>query len=228
MTQPPLSRAMRQLEDELGVVLFERTPKGVTLTASGTVLYDETGALLAQAERIRSRVADAAGAATLTVGTLADAVEHVGGRLIPLFRARHPRVNVILHESDLSDPTAGLRAGLVDVAMTRTPFDTSGISTHLLRSVSVGVVMRVNDPLAARTSVASSDLAGRTWVRLPDGTDPVWTAYWTGGAPDTHCPSCGPSRNACRQPCGTERRPWPRPTSRCLTAWWLSRSAIAR
>lgn len=188
MTQPPLSRAMRQLEDELGVVLFERTPKGVTLTASGTVLYDETGALLAQAERIRSRVADAAGAATLTVGTVADAVEHVGGRLIPLFRARHPRVNVILHESDLSDPTAGLRAGLVDVAMTRTPFDTSGISTHLLRSVSVGVVMRVNDPLAERTSMASSDLAGRTWVRLPDGTHPVWTAYWTGGAPDTSLP----------------------------------------
>ncbi|MEU2931092.1 LysR substrate-binding domain-containing protein [Streptomyces sp. NPDC007251] len=188
MTQPPLSRAIRHLEDELGVVLFERTPKGVALTAAGRVLYDETGTLLAQAERIRSRVTDAAEAATLTVGTLADAAEHVGGRLIPLFRARHPHVNVTIHETDLGDPTAGLRAGLVDVAMTRTPFDATGISTHVLRSVSVGAIMRVNDPLAERTSVSVADLVGRKWVRLPDGTDPVWTAYWTGGAPDTALP----------------------------------------
>ena len=46
MTQPPLSRAIRQLEDELGASLFQRTPKGVTLTPAGTVMYDEAGTLL--------------------------------------------------------------------------------------------------------------------------------------------------------------------------------------
>ncbi len=188
MTQPPLSRAIRQLEDELGATLFERTPKGVSLTPAGTVLYDEAGALLGQADRIRSRVTTAAGAATLAVGTLADAAEHIGGRLVPLFRARHPHVNVSIHESDLGDPTAGLRTGLVDVALTRTPFDDTGISTHVLRSVPVGVVMRDDDPLARRASVSSADLAGRRWVQLPDGTDPVWTAYWTGGAHDDRSP----------------------------------------
>ncbi|MGW7525975.1 LysR family transcriptional regulator [Streptomyces sp. NPDC054783] len=188
MTQPPLSRAIRQLEDELGVVLFERRSKGVALTPAGTVLYDETQALLAQAERIRSRVTDAAGAANLSVGTLADAAQHVGGRLVPLFRARHPHVNVTIHESDLGDPTAGLRTGLVDVALTRTPFDDTGTSTHILRSVPVGVVMRDDDPLADRTSVSSADLAGRRWVRLPRGTDPVWAAYWTGGGHDDTSP----------------------------------------
>jgi DNA-binding transcriptional LysR family regulator len=80
MSQPPLSRAIRQLEDELGVLLFERTPKGVALTPAGTVLYEEAGALLGQADRIRSRVTAAAGAGSLTVGTLADAAEQVGGR----------------------------------------------------------------------------------------------------------------------------------------------------
>ncbi|MFE0176315.1 LysR family transcriptional regulator [Streptomyces sp. NPDC059002] len=180
MTQPPLSRAIRRLEDELGVLLFERTPKGVTLTPAGEVLYDETGALLGQADRIRRRVAATAGTEPLAIGTLADAAEKVGGRLVPLFRARHPHVHVTIHESDLGDPTAGLRAGLVDVAITRTPFDETGISTHVLRSVPVGVVMRDDDPLAGHSSVASADLADRPWVRLPDGTDPAWTAYWTG------------------------------------------------
>ncbi|GAB3157999.1 LysR substrate-binding domain-containing protein [Amycolatopsis stemonae] len=188
MTQPPLSRAIRQLEDELGATLFERTSKGVALTPAGTALYGEADALLKQADRIRGRVTAAAGAATLTVGTLADAAEHVGGRLVPLFRERHPHVDVRVHEADLGDPTAGLRAGLVDVALTRTPFDTKGIGTQVLRSVPVGVVVRDDDALAGRDCASSADLAGRRWVRLPDGTDPLWTAYWTGGPPGAAAP----------------------------------------
>ncbi|MCO5999996.1 LysR family transcriptional regulator [Actinoallomurus rhizosphaericola] len=188
MTQPPLSRAIRRLEVELGTALFERTPKGVTLTPAGAVMYDEARALLRRADRIRDRVTAAAGAVTLTIGTLADAAEQVGGRLVPLFRARHPHVNVTIHEADLGDPTAGLRAGLVDVALTRTPFDDTGISTRVLRSIAVGVVMRDDDRLAGRASVSSADLAGRSWVRLPDGTDPIWTAYWAGGTHDDPSP----------------------------------------
>jgi DNA-binding transcriptional LysR family regulator len=179
MSQPPLSRAIRKLEEELGVILFERTPRGVALTPAGTVLYEEAGALLGQADRVRSRVTAAAGTATLAVGTLADAAEQVGGQLVPLFRARHPHVTVSIHESDLGDPTAGLRTGLAEVALTRTPFDDTGISMHVLRPVPVGVVMREDDPLAHLASVSSADLTGRRWVRLPGGTDPVWTAYWT-------------------------------------------------
>ncbi|MFJ7213311.1 LysR family transcriptional regulator [Amycolatopsis sp. NPDC098790] len=188
MTQPPLSRAIRQLEDELGAALFERTPKGVTLTPAGTALHAEADALLEQADRIRGRVTAAAGAASLTVGTLADAAEHVGTRLVPLFRERHPHVDVRVHETGLGDPTAGLRTGLVDVALTRTPFDTTGIGTHVLRSVPVGVVVRDDDPLAAHPAVPAGGLAGRRWVRLPAGTDPLWTAYWTGGAADEGAP----------------------------------------
>ena len=53
-------------------------------------------------------------------------------------------------EADFADPTAGLRSGLVDVAVTRGPFDLTGISTRLIRTESVGVVLRADDPLAAR------------------------------------------------------------------------------
>ncbi|MBB5918284.1 DNA-binding transcriptional LysR family regulator [Nocardia transvalensis] len=188
MTQPPLSRAIRQLEDELGVALFDRTPAGVAPTAAGTALYEEAVALLGQADRIRGRVAAAAGAAHLVIGTLADAAEHVGGRLVPLFRARHPHIDVHLHETDLGDPTAGLRTGLVDVALTRTPFDANGFGMRSLRSVRVGVVVRDDDALAGRRSVSVADLGDRRWVRLPDG-DPEWTAYWTGGPHDDSAPA---------------------------------------
>ncbi|WP_370965788.1 LysR family transcriptional regulator [Amycolatopsis sp. cg9] len=188
MAQPPLSRAVRGLEDELGATLFERTPKGVTLTAAGTVLYDEAVALLARADRIRDRVTTAAGAATLTVGTLADTAEQAGPRLVALFRERHPHVDVRVHETDLADPTAGLRTGLVDVALTRTPFESTGIGVHVLRQVRTGVVLRDDDPLAGRAELSAADLTGRRWIRLPDGTDPVWAAFWTGGEPGDGAP----------------------------------------
>lgn len=181
VTQPSLSRAVKQLENDLGAVLLDRSPAGATLTAAGAALYDEARTLLDQVEHARARVA-AVGAATLTIGTLADTVEQAGATLVTAFRDRHPGVVVHVRESDFADPTTGLRAGLVDVALTRAPLDVTGIRTHVLRSDPVGVVLRTDDPLADRAVLHLGDLAGRRWFRFPDGTDPVWSTYWAGGS----------------------------------------------
>ncbi|HVV21695.1 MAG TPA: LysR substrate-binding domain-containing protein [Pseudonocardiaceae bacterium] len=181
MTQPPLSRAIRRLESDLGCVLLRRSAVGVTLTPAGAALYDEARTLLAQAEQARVRVAAAAGTDTVTVGILADSAEQVGTRLAARYRRRHPGIRVRIREADLTDPTAGLRAGVVDVALTRGPFDETGIVTHVLRSDPVGVVLRADDPLADRDSLCAADLADRRWFRLPEGTDPVLREFWNAG-----------------------------------------------
>jgi DNA-binding transcriptional LysR family regulator len=180
MTQPPLSRAIKQLEADLGCVLLDRSPLGVTLTPAGATLYDEARALLARADQARVQVAAAAGMDTVTVGTLADSLEQVGTRLAAAYRQQHPGIHVRIREADLTDPTTGLRAGLVDVALTRTPFEDTGIVTHVLRSDPMGVVLRDDDPFAGRDSLCLDDLADRRWFRFPDGTDPVWCAFWRG------------------------------------------------
>lgn len=64
MSQPPLSRAIKRLETEVGAVLFDRSSAGVALTPVGAVLLDEARALLDRADRVRVRVAAAAGATT--------------------------------------------------------------------------------------------------------------------------------------------------------------------
>jgi DNA-binding transcriptional LysR family regulator len=184
MSQPPLSRAIKQLEADLGTVLLHRSTTGVMPTAAGTLLYDEARTLLEQVDQARARVA-AAGASTvtITVGTIADSAEEAGTRLAVAFRQRNPGVDVRIREADFTDPTAGLRAGLADVAVTRTPFDRTGINTLVLRSDPVGVVLRADDPLASRDMVHVSDLADRQWFQLPEGTDPVWQAFWNGTKP---------------------------------------------
>jgi len=183
MTQPPLSRAIKQLETDVGALLLHRSPSGVTLTPAGTALYDEARALLEHAEHARARVAAAAGTATFTIGTLADSGEEAGTGLADAFRERNPGVQVRVREADLTDPTTGLRAGLVDAALTRMPFDRAGISTRVLRSDAVGVVLRADDPLARRGTLQVRDLEDRRWFRFPEGTDPLWRAYWNGAAP---------------------------------------------
>ncbi|MBE8525824.1 LysR family transcriptional regulator [Amycolatopsis sp. H6(2020)] len=183
MSQPPLSRAIKQLETDVGAVLLLRSAAGVTLTPAGTALLAEARALLDQADQARVRVATAAGVPTLTVGILGDGADPAATRLADAYRRQHPDVEVRVRDADLTDPTCGLRAGLVDVALTRGPFDETGLTVHALRADPVGAVLRADDPLAGRAHLALADLTGRRWFRFPDGTDPVWQAYWHGGEP---------------------------------------------
>ncbi|MFZ3565847.1 LysR family transcriptional regulator [Streptomyces sp. BH097] len=183
MSQPPLSRAIKQLETEVGAALFDRSPAGVALTEVGTVLLDEARALLERAELLRVRVAAAAGTAALTVGVLGDSTDPDVTRLAAAHSRRHPRVEVHVRETDLTDPTCGLHAGLVDVALTRGPFDRTGLAVRELRSDPVGALLRSDDPLAGRDSLTLAELADRRWFVFPPGTDPDWQAYWSGGRP---------------------------------------------
>ncbi|MFF2198209.1 LysR family transcriptional regulator [Streptomyces sp. NPDC058157] len=181
MSQPPLSRAVKLLEADVGAVLLDRSAAGVALTAAGAALLDEARTLLERVERARARVAAVAGAGTLTVGMLGDRADPGAHRLAAAFRRHHPGVEVRVRETDLADPTCGLRAGLVDVALTRGPFDRTGLTVRELRADPVGALLRADDPLAGRDRLEPAELSGRRWFRFPPGTDPLWQAYWNGG-----------------------------------------------
>ncbi|MFF3843130.1 LysR family transcriptional regulator [Streptomyces sp. NPDC001930] len=183
MSQPPLSRAIKQLETEVGALLFVRSPAGVTLTPVGAVLLDEARALLDQADRVRVRVSAAAGAASITVGILGDSADPGATRLAAAYRRSHPGIDIRIRDTDLADPTCGLRAGLADVALTRAPFDETALTVRELRADPVGVVLRADDPLADRGRLRLADLGDRRWFQFPKGADPIWQSYWNGGEP---------------------------------------------
>ncbi len=181
MSQPPLSRAIKQLEAEVGALLFARSPVGVTLTPVGSVLLEEARALLDHADRVRIRMNAAVGVATITVGILGDGTDPGMSRLAAAYRRHHPGIDIRIRDTDLADPTCGLRTGLVDVALTRAPFDEKALTVCALRADPVGVVLRADDPLARRDRLRLAELSDRRWFQFQQDTDPIWQSYWNGG-----------------------------------------------
>ncbi|WUJ75939.1 LysR family substrate-binding domain-containing protein [Kribbella soli] len=112
---------------------------------------------------------------------LGDSTDPGATRLAAAYRQQHPGLEVRIREADLTDPTCGLRAGLVDVALTRAPFDETGLTVHELRADPVGAVLRADDRLAQRDELKLADLADRRWFQFPADTDPIWQSYWNGG-----------------------------------------------
>ncbi|MFH9355295.1 LysR family transcriptional regulator [Kitasatospora sp. NPDC017646] len=182
MSQPPLSQRIRELENELGCQLFQRSAQGVRLTEAGSVLLGEARELLDAAERARERVRETGRRRTIVVGTVAGAGLEFGPRAAAAFRRTHPDAQVRLCEADISDPTAGLRSGRVDVALTRLPFDTAGLAVRLLETEPLVAAVPADDPVARRPHLRVGDLLGRPWIRLPEGADAAWRRYWLGEA----------------------------------------------
>jgi LysR family transcriptional regulator, benzoate and cis,cis-muconate-responsive activator of ben and cat genes len=123
VSQPSLSRQIRDLEDEMGVQLLERTAKSVRLTEAGRAFLDEARAILKQTDDAVGKVRAIAGKAETEL--------HIGdwplatGRLLPtLLRAYQkamPKVKVKMHDWPVEKNIAGVRDGRLQVAIILPP-----------------------------------------------------------------------------------------------------------
>jgi DNA-binding transcriptional LysR family regulator len=164
MAQPPLSRAIRDLERQLGVQLLVRTTRQVALTSAGeTLLTDAKVALDAvAAAQHRARHAGLS-APTLRLALKAD----YDAGLLPGILAAYEILPVDLLLGGRGEQVSALRTGRADVALLPTPFDAAGMDTEPLVDGPMLVALAASDPLALCTTVSLADLAGR---QLPDGT----------------------------------------------------------
>lgn len=169
MAQPPLSRAIRELERQLGVALLERTTRRVRLTPSGeTLLRDARTAL--EAVNAAGRRAQHAGEATprLRVALKADVDGGLLPRILEAYAAREAgrSVPVTLVLGRYGDQAAALRDGRADVGLVLDPGDARGLDFEPLKVEPYLVAVAAGDPLAACPEVALADLAGRV---MPGG-----------------------------------------------------------
>jgi DNA-binding transcriptional LysR family regulator len=125
LTQPSLSQALRQLEDELGLELVRRSPRGAELTTAGAELVEHARDILARADAARSAMRRRAEqrSCTLKVGLLAGVIAagELTAPIVERFHRERPDVDVELHDIGFFDQAAPLLNGEVDVALIRAP-----------------------------------------------------------------------------------------------------------
>jgi DNA-binding transcriptional LysR family regulator len=186
IAQPPLSRAIAQLERRLGAALFTRTPRGVTLTDAGEVLLREARVALAAveaAERRTRRAVPVAGRAPVVLTAKAGASSELLAKLLDAYAAEPGAVDVEVVLSPPGHQAVMLRDGRADVAILHHPFDDlSGFDTEELLVEDQLLILPAGHPLSAASSLtvaeASSipDLPLPRWPRLdgsyPDGPGP--------------------------------------------------------
>ena len=172
VTQPVLTRALRDLEEILGVSLYDRGPRGITPTLYGSAFTEHARTVLAQltqAGRHLAELADA-GLGTVTVGTHLAGSNLLLPRAIAALKAHRPHLTVVIHEASPEALLADLQAGRVDFVVGRlTGVPAHGTVQRRLYDEPVRLVARRDHPIHRLAAPTVADLIDYPWV-LP-GTE---------------------------------------------------------
>jgi len=174
-TQPAATALLQQLEQGLGVSLFERHSRGMRPTPYGEVMIRYARGVRHDFDHAEAEIAALGrGAAGLVrVGSVMGPVPTLLTRSLSAFKAANPRVrmSILVDTSDLLIP--GLVRGDLDVVLGRLPdqFDVDALDIELFdKGESMSVIARPGHPLFGAATVALADLVDLTWILHPSGS----------------------------------------------------------
>lgn len=187
IAQPPLSRAISQLERRLGAVLLQRNSRSVSLTEAGEVLLHEGRAALDAIENAEQRTKRAAlagaGQPSIVLATKAGASSELLAKLLHAYAFEPGSIDVDVVLCPPGEQGRLLRTGRADVAILHQPFDeTSGLDVEELMTEGQVAVLPAGHPLTTRTELRLTDVND-----LPDLPLPRWPL-----ADGTYPPGPGP------------------------------------
>jgi DNA-binding transcriptional LysR family regulator len=180
VSQPTLTKQIRQLESQLGVRLFTRSRAGMTLTAAGHALAGQAPAVLAGWDKAQreTRAEASREARVLRVGFISSAANEATHQIIAAFARRRPGWRVDLQQAPWADPTAGLASGDVDVALLRLPFPgQDDVRIEVLLTEPRWVALPTTHPFATRDHIFFRQLWDEPFVAAPAETG-CWRDYW--------------------------------------------------
>jgi len=160
IAQPPLSRQIRQLEDEIGTQLLERNPHGVKLTAAGAVFLEEARKLMLQSEHAvhAAKAAQKKPAQVVRIG-IASGLGGAVSQVIDEHAQRHAAVELQCKDIFSGPQIEALLNHEIDVGFLRPPVDSAELDSEVLFEQEFVVVLPKRHPLAKRKSVRLKDLA---------------------------------------------------------------------
>jgi DNA-binding transcriptional LysR family regulator len=164
ISQPSLSLQIQLLEEDLGVLLFERKSRSIKLTAAGQEYFKAVQSAMDELERGTKRAHDAQAGnlGALTVGTNAISLIDTLPPIVSLFRNQYPDVSLRVSVIPGAKLLEALLERRVDVALTvRLGSDDEEIETQVVRSLDLRVVLHESDPHVGHAEVALHELTGQ-------------------------------------------------------------------
>ena len=174
IAQPPLSQAIRKLEQELGVVLLERTSRTVSLTPAGRVFFDEAREVLASFDRAVMEARRAGGVGSdLRVGWTAYLPIDRMLLFLSALRAEEPGARPHVKHALAIDQVRGLRSDELDLGIFPDVLDDDRIeSAPLFPGEALAVFVAQGHSLARKPALAPEDFADETLVTFPSALNP--------------------------------------------------------
>lgn len=174
ISQPPLSVAIRQLEESIGARLFERNSKEVRLTAAGAALRESARQLLHRSEEIVREARDVASgsAGHLRIGFVGAMLYRGLPQALRAFRRRHPGVRISLMEMNSAEQMAELLHDRLDLGFVHTHRMPQGLQQRLLLTEPFVCCLPARHALARRRVVAIADLQAQPFILFARSASP--------------------------------------------------------
>ncbi len=171
ITQPALSLAVKKLEDELGVMLFERSRKEISLTTIGELVVQQATKVLEEAERVKEIAKHGQNqlSGQLKLGAIYSVGPYLIPELIPLLRQAAPEMPLLIEENLTANLENQLKGGVIDLAIIALPFNIPGINTIPLYEEEFAVVVPSGHEWAKRKSIAADELNQEKVLLLSSG-----------------------------------------------------------
>ena len=171
VSQPTLSVAIRKLEDELGVTLFERGSGDVSVTPIGKRVVEQAQRVLEEATAIKEIASQGKDPLNepLHLGAIYTIAPYLLSQLVRQLHKRAPKMPLLIEENYTSSLVKMLRAGELDLIVAALPIDPAGLMVQPLYDETFQVAVPADHPWAGRKRISAEDLARQPLLLLGSG-----------------------------------------------------------
>jgi DNA-binding transcriptional LysR family regulator len=175
IAQPPLSQQIMNLEEELGIKLFDRSRRAIRMTAAGSHFHKEARQVLAHVEQAADAARRIHGgkAGRLAVGFVGSVIHTFLPEGLRLFRERFAEVELVLHEVNTAEQMVSLHAGRIDVGFLYMSAQDPLLASKTLTRAPLLAVLPDRHPLSGRRSVHIRELAHEPFIANTRSSEPV-------------------------------------------------------
>jgi len=161
VSQPALSLAIKKLEDELGLALFERNRSEVTITPAGQLIINQANVVLDEAGKIKeiARQGDSQLTQPFSLGLIYSIAPYLLPIMIPVLREESPGMPLEVEENITKNLAENLKKGKLDAVIIALPFDVAGVECIHLYDEPFEVIVPIKHPWAKKTALSPQEIS---------------------------------------------------------------------